>query len=152
MLYFAYGANTNRHEMSYRCPGAVYLGNAVLPAHELVFRAVADIRPPATHNVAGALWDIDEPALAALDHFEGYPRLYNRREFVVHRYGKNENPRALAYFMTAGRAITPPHASYLDVLIEGYSDCQLPADQLSRAVKHACANDSEAHYPSLQWA
>ena len=37
-LYFAYGMNTNKDEMSYRCPSAKPLGLAVLPGYRFEFK------------------------------------------------------------------------------------------------------------------
>ena len=43
MLYFAYGSNLNKQQMSIRCPKAKALGAAYIVGWRLVFRGVADI-------------------------------------------------------------------------------------------------------------
>jgi gamma-glutamylcyclotransferase (GGCT)/AIG2-like uncharacterized protein YtfP len=81
MLYFAYGSNMNTPRMQARCPTAQPLSPAVLRGFRLVERLYADIEPAEGAEVHGVLWRLDEADLAALDRYEGFPRLYQR--FVV---------------------------------------------------------------------
>lgn len=78
MYYFAYGSNMNQDDMAYRCPGAVKAGNGMLWDYTLVERQFADIDYKAGSWVDGVLWEISEDNLRSLDHYEGYPRFYNR--------------------------------------------------------------------------
>lgn len=154
MLYFAYGANTHHGQMAYRCPNAHYLSTAVLFEHELIFRGVADIRPAVEHTVHGALWDIDDADLAALDRFEGFPNLYTRRGVSVQLDRcKHGFDRALAivYQMKPGRLISPPSDGYLDTLLRGYTDCELPDIQIERALHTTYAEHDGALYHSRLW-
>ena len=57
-LYFAYGANLNREEMSIRCPFAKPMGRAVLHDYKLAFRTVATVEQARGMSVSGALWMI----------------------------------------------------------------------------------------------
>jgi len=54
-LYFAYGMNTNKDEMSYRCPKAIALGKAVLPGYRFEFKSFATIIPSPKEQVEGVL-------------------------------------------------------------------------------------------------
>lgn len=154
MLYFAYGANTSRASMAHRCPGASFLSQAVLPEHELIFRGVADIRPATDKTVTGALWDIDDHDLAALDRFEGYPSLYTRRGVSVildrTRHGF-DRALAIVYQMTPGRRPSPPADAYLETLVQGYTDCGLPDEQIEQALLATFAEHDGARYLSRLW-
>ena len=154
MLYFAYGANTHHAQMAYRCPNASFLSQATLPDHELVFRGVADIRPAEGQTVVGALWDIDDQDLAALDRFEGYPSLYTRRGFSVRldrRKHGFDRALAITYQMTQGRQLSPPADAYLNTLLQGYMDCGLPDEQIGVALSATFAEHDGVLYRSRLW-
>ena len=159
MLYLAYGANTHRGSMAYRCPEAEFIGTARLANHALAFRGVADVRPAKGQAVHVALWDITDNDLAALDRFEGYPRLYTRRQaafevLTLHRrVVLPTRARAWVYQMTKGYGLSAPSWSYLETLKEGYADCGLPADQLADALADLPVTRRSADgYRSQQWA
>jgi gamma-glutamylcyclotransferase (GGCT)/AIG2-like uncharacterized protein YtfP len=160
MLYFAYGANTHRPSMASRCPEAEFLGTARLVGYALTFRGVADICRSHDGAMEGALWDITESDLAALDRFEGYPRLYTRglvridvrttRRPVI----LAETARAWVYWMTPGHGQAHPSASYLETLRSGYAECALPTDQLDAALAALPPPDRGGHragYQSRLW-
>jgi gamma-glutamylcyclotransferase (GGCT)/AIG2-like uncharacterized protein YtfP len=158
MLYLAYGANTHRAAMSFRCPEAEFVGTARLDGYALAFRGVADVRPAKGQTVRLALWDISATDLAALDRFEGYPRLYTRQQvtftpLVLHRRTVlPTTAKAWIYRMTPGRALAPPPASYLETLRTGYADCGLPTGQLAVALADTPTHGRESGYLSRQWA
>jgi gamma-glutamylcyclotransferase (GGCT)/AIG2-like uncharacterized protein YtfP len=136
--------------MDHRCPGARYGGCATLPDYELIFRGVADLRPAPGRAVQGAIWDLDETHLLALDRFEGYPTLYGRELVTVQHEGRRVS--AVVYLMQPGRRVAPPTASYLDTLAAGYAACQLPMEQLQAGVIRTYAeHDGETAYSSRQW-
>ena len=78
MYYFAYGSNLNQKQLKLRCPSAVPMSAAVLPGYCLTERQYADIDKSPGNRVCGGLWQITAADLAALDHYEGYPRFYWR--------------------------------------------------------------------------
>ncbi len=88
-LYFAYGSNINLDQMAQRCPNAEPLGVVVLNGYELQFRGnsrgagVATIAPKRGGKVYGLLWNITEKCEASLDIYEGYPRLYTKKQVSV---------------------------------------------------------------------
>ena len=159
VLYLAYGANTHRGAMAHRCPGAEFLGTASLDNYALAFRGVADVRPAKGQAVHLALWEITANDLAALDRFEGYPRLYTRKQVafetltLLHHAVLPTNPHAWIYLMTKGYGLAPPSWSYLETLREGYADCGLPAEQLTDALADIPLRRPVADgYRSQQWA
>ncbi|MBQ7394626.1 MAG: gamma-glutamylcyclotransferase [Lentisphaeria bacterium] len=56
---------------------------AVLNGWKLVERTYADIEECPGECVNGALYEISENDLAALDIYEGYPEYYTRKEVMV---------------------------------------------------------------------
>ena len=133
-LYAAYGMNTNKAEMAYRCPNAVSLGVAQLPDYELVFRGCADIEPTPNTYMDVVLWNITDECLAALDILEGYPTYYTRYDVPVFHNG--EWKTAMVYKMNYGD-IFPPSAGYLRMLFEGYSEHGVDVRQIYDAVDEA---------------
>ena len=87
MFYFAYGMNTNRSSMTWRCPGAISFGHARLLDHEFRFSHHADVIVHLGESVDGVLWLIDEDHLADLDVLEGYPSYYDRAVLPVEYQG-----------------------------------------------------------------
>ena len=82
-LYFAYGSNLSTAGMSFRAPSAVRVSRARLDGWKLVFRGVANIVPAEGRHVEGAIWDVDEDGIRALDRYEGAPHHYERVEVIV---------------------------------------------------------------------
>lgn len=136
MLYFAYGSNLHRDQMEARCPDAVRKGRAVLADHRLVFRGVADVEPAAGEQVVGGLWQISRRDLAALDRYEGYPTLYDRREVRV-TTARLGDVTAIVYVMRDDDAQMLPSRYYLDTITEGYRHFSLPLGELRAAVARA---------------
>ena len=133
MLYFAYGSNLHRAGMLLRCPAAVPLGRATLPAHALVFRSWADVEPRLGCTVAGGLWQITPACLSALDDYEDVEAgLYRRVVLPVRFEGASEDVEALVYRMTASHA-APPEPGYLAVIRDGCRDFGLDEAPVLRA-------------------
>ena len=80
MKYFAYGMNTNLHEMAFRCPEAVSLGMATLPGYEFRFAVHADVLANPDFDTDGVLWEISDNCLKSLDMLEGYGYYYERKK------------------------------------------------------------------------
>lgn len=142
-LYFAYGANLNIEQMTKeRCRGAQPIGKAVLPGYTLEFRRCADVTKGSnTDKAYGGLWLINQFDLAALDRFEGYPRLYTRQVLRVSLLdvfegapapATREDIPAIVYLMTPAK-LAPPTLGYLGTIIRGYEDFGLELAQLNRA-------------------
>jgi gamma-glutamylcyclotransferase (GGCT)/AIG2-like uncharacterized protein YtfP len=133
MLYFAYGMNTNQNEMTYRCPDARSLGHARLIDHAFRFATHADVVPCAGSYVDGVLWRITDQDLASLDLLEGYPTYYGRDRVRV-----SQGSRiflALCYSMQPGHLDSAPSTRYMDMVLEGYAQHQVPTDQLWNSVE-----------------
>ncbi len=141
--YIAYGSNMNVEQMRHRCPRAVVVGTSTVKDYELLFRggkhgAVATIEPREGESVPVVIWSIAPTDERSLDIYEGYPRLYEKENFVVELNG--EEITAMAYIMTPGRTQGAPAPYYLQTIECGYDKFDIPKKGLfdaALAVKRA---------------
>jgi gamma-glutamylcyclotransferase len=133
-LVFAYGSNMNRRQMAARCPGARPVSVATLPDHRLQFvgssarwgGGVATVRPRRRSKVDGILWRLTDDDLRRLDHFEGYPVVYDREPvLVVDEDGKDRWCSTYVH-VRGGAPPAQPSALYLRVILEGYEWAGVP--------------------------
>ena len=127
-LYFAYGMNTNRDEMAYRCPSAVPLGRAILPGYRLEFKSFATIVPSSKEQVEGVLWTITDSDESALDMLEGYPEFYDKKSVSVEHNGQSYI--AMTYIMGPREQGYAPSDGYYSMVSEGYQTFGLSQHQL----------------------
>jgi gamma-glutamylcyclotransferase len=127
-LYFAYGMNTNKEEMAYRCPGAVALGRAVLLGYRLEFKSFATIVPSPKETVEGVLWTITDSDESALDMLEGYPEFYDKKTVSVEH--DNQSYIAMTYIMGPREQVRAPSDGYYSMVSEGYQSFGLSQQQL----------------------
>jgi gamma-glutamylcyclotransferase len=127
-LYFAYGMNTNKEEMAYRCPRARAVGRAVLPGYRLEFKSFATIVPNPKESVEGVLWTITDTDESALDILEGYPEFYDKKTVLV-EHG-NQSYIAMTYIMGPREQGQAPSNGYYSMVSEGYQSFGLSQQQL----------------------
>ena len=127
-LYFAYGMNTNKEEMAYRCPRARALGKAILPGYRLEFKSFATIVPSPKETVEGVLWTITELDESALDVLEGYPEFYDKKTVLVEY--NNQSYIAMTYIMGPREQGYAPSDGYYSMVSEGYQAFGLNQRQL----------------------
>ena len=146
MEYFSYGMNTDPHSMNERLGkdkcAPKPLGAATLQDWRFRFAYYADVVPSPGNEVYGALWDINEDHLRALDAREGYPYYYNRKQVQVESGGRKY--MAWVYFMQPGEPLAPPSKSYWDMLVRGYTHFNLPITQIEIAKGEAEKVDTRA--------
>ena len=130
-LYFAYGMNTNKEEMAYRCPGARALGKAILPGYRLEFKSFATIVPNSKEGVEGVLWTITDTDESALDMLEGYPEFYDKKTVLVEH--DNQSYIAMTYIMGPREQGYAPSDGYYNMVSEGYQSFGLKQQQLLNA-------------------
>lgn len=145
-FYLAYGANTNKNAMALRCPASVFIAAYTLKEFRFVFRGVADVVDAKNSNVDVALWSITENCEAALDVFEGFPRLYVKRYATIRV--EDVRQRAMFYVMRTplSRQALPIDA-YLETLLKGYADCGLDTKQIHDAIQRI--HQRKERYPDL---
>ena len=132
MLYFAYGSNLNHFQMNRRCKDSIFLKKINLNNFKLTFRSkyrVADIEPKKNSIVPGALYEISKSDEKKLDVYEDFPILYKKYYFTF--YGK----KVMTYTMTKKTQFMYPTERYLNVVKNGYKDCNLKIEHLKVGLK-----------------
>ena len=131
MLYFAYGSNLNLFQMKRRCKDSVFLKKYELKGYRLNFRSkyrAADIEKSKNSLVPGALFEISKSDEKKLDVYEDYPILYKKLYFTYY------NKTVMTYIMVNKTEFRYPTERYLNVVKQGYKDCKLNFDYLTRAL------------------
>lgn len=133
-LYFAYGSNLHLQHMKRRCPDSEPVAPATLFGYVLTFRGnskgygVANIEP-GKGKVFGAVYKVSEDDIESLDVYEGYPRLYIRKDVRV-KLANGKTVKAFAYVMNSGYKLALPSHKYFDIIRTGYFNWELPVESL----------------------
>ena len=144
-LYFAYGSNINLDQMAFRCPAAQVVSPVTLNGYRLLFRGVATIVPDPVAQVKGLLWKLTPECERALDHYEGYPDLYEKQNVsVMDKAGKEY--ASMVYIMTRSLDRPPqyPYPSYYAGIVRGYEQNGIPRKTLNEAMDH-CKREVAEH-------
>ena len=131
MLYFAYGSNLNLFQMKRRCKDSVFLKKYELKGYKLNFRSkyrAADIEKSKNSIVPGALFEISKSDEKKLDVYEDFPILYKKLYFTY--YSKT----VMTYIMVNKTEFRYPTQRYLNVVKQGYKDCNLNTNYLFKAL------------------
>jgi gamma-glutamylcyclotransferase (GGCT)/AIG2-like uncharacterized protein YtfP len=147
-VYGAYGSNMNLKQMAKRCPNARVIGTGKLQNYKLTFRGtshgVANVEPKHGSSVPILLWEITPECEDALDIYEGYPRLYVKKEVdVVTDDGLR---KTMIYVMAKRYEEFPaqPSRGYLDTIWKGYIENKMPLVFLRQAVSENIDELSDA--------
>ncbi len=128
--------------MRRRCPRSHPLCPARLSGHALRIALPEDsprgpgwatVVPAAGSHVPGALYQLHEDDLDALDEYEGYPDLYLHKEVIVEAEGKPET--AMLYRMREPLRPALPTSEYEETLRKGYRDFDLDEVTLDAALR-----------------
>ena len=147
MLYVAYGSNMNLEQMRYRCPDAKVIGTGIIPQYMLMFRgraesAVATIQKDNyaekgnNTGVPVVVWEISPRDEKSLDIYEGYPRLYVKKNINV-LMSNGETLEAMVYIMNKGYKSGLPSERYFNTIMEGYMDNELDTEYLFKRLEAA---------------
>lgn len=154
-VYGAFGSNINVPQMAKRCPGASIIGKGKLKDYKLTFRGtnigVANVEPKKGRTVPILLWGITNECEKALDIYEGYPRLYVKKEVDV--VMDDEVIKAMIYVMTPRYETSPaqPSRGYLDTIWQGYIQNKMPIVFLRRAVSENMDELSDAENKYIKY-
>ena len=138
-IYLAYGSNLNHRQMADRCPVARYLGNTMLKDWRLIFKSVATIEKDLGKHVPVGVFQITDECEKALDIYEDYPQIYDKKELDVILDGTQGT--AMTYIMVEKYGSAPPSRKYFDVISEGYKNCDLNLDFLLEAHENSIKAD-----------
>ena len=133
MLYFAYGSNLNHFQMKRRCKDSIFLKKYDLKGYRLNFRSkyrAADIEKKKNSKVVGAIFEISKSDEKKLDVYEDFPTLYTKMYF------KYYNKKVMSYIMLRKSKFRYPTEKYLNVIKQGYKDCNLDKKYLRNALKN----------------
>ncbi len=145
-LYFAYGRNMGSSTMELACPSSRFLGVAELRDHRLAFTrrslrtgtGVADVLVAPGASVWGALYELDEADLAALDEKEGNGWAYERKPVRLFSEDGRSEHDAFAYVVIEPEPDhVPPSREYLQALLDGARERGLPDTYIEEALAAA---------------
>ena len=138
--YFAYGSNCNLNQMAARCPKATVCVPVTLRNYTLIFNGVASIKRRNGSVVMGLLWKITPDCERSLDRYEGYPRLYVKRNVTVFA-ADGSSCRAMVYVM-AKEYNSPalPTDCYYNGIREGFLQNNIPVETLEAALNETYAS------------
>ena len=91
---------------------------------------VANIIKKSGSKVPGGIWKISESDEKELDIYEGYPTLYTKDYF------KLNNEEVLFYIIKRNYVFKRPAREYVDIIHQGYKDCDLDNEYLKRRLAH----------------
>ena len=131
MLYFAYGSNLNLFQMKRRCKDSVFIKKYELKGYRLNFRSryrAADIEKKNNSIVPGGLYEISKSDEKKLDVYEDFPILY--KKYYFYYYGK----KVMTYTMVKKTPFRFPTERYLNIVKQGYKDCDLDNKYLQKAL------------------
>lgn len=139
MYYFAYGSNMNHEQMlENRCPGSKFISRARLSGYRLVYDGYSGKRKGPVANILearetdivwGGLFYITEKNLEELNHYEDFPKSYNRDIFNV--TDDDGNIFEAHIYFRKGKKEGKPSEEYRDIIRQGASDCGLPETYIS---------------------
>ncbi len=138
-IYAAYGSNMNISQMKMRCPKANILGTGIIKGYRLTFRGsgrgVANIEEMEGRTVPIVLWEITSKCEESLDIYEGYPRLYVKKDVEIVNL-KGEKIQAFVYVMVEEYTDSPalPSINYLRSIWQGFTENKLDTDVLRKAM------------------
>ena len=127
--YLAYGSNLNIAQMQHRCPDAHVAGTAELPGWRLMYKGSGSgnsltIERAEGYTVPVAVWAVSESDERSLDHYEGFPTFYYKKELTVTLHetesGRTREVSAFVYIMHEDRKLGLPRADYVGRCTVGY--------------------------------
>jgi hypothetical protein len=133
MLYFAYGSNLHHFQMKRRCKDSIFIKKINLKDFSLTFRSkyrAADIDPKKNSIVPGGLFKISKSDEKKLDVYEDFPILYKKHYFYYYQ------KKIMTYIMVKKTPFRYPTEKYLNIVKQGYKDCDLDHTFLTKALKN----------------
>lgn len=138
LWYFAYASNMSRQQVKQRAGEPKEEKVVRLEGYELNFEKIArggtgtaNITLAPGKVVWGVLYRLREPQVKALDRFEGVPDHYRRSEVTV-TDGAGNKIAAQLYLARKVRKGLKPDRYYLQRILQGAEEHNLPADYLAQ--------------------
>ena len=157
--YAAYGSNLNIHQMRRRCPDARVVGRAALVDYRLLFKgsksgSYLTIVKAEGFSVPVGVWEVTYEDEKALDHYEGFPTFYYKKELMIPvcgiRSGKVRMRKAFVYIMHEDRLYGIPSSVYVRICRQGYREFGFNDDLLDEALVFSASNAVEAEADTFE--
>lgn len=152
----AYGSNLNEERMKKRCPKAEVFGTSMIYGYRLLFKqsmtgAYATIEQDANCCVPVLVYKMTADDEQRLDRFEGYPKYYYKRDFLLPVWGLNGRKKKLrrnciAYIMHEYRLLSEPGEEYFDLLDCGYERWGFDKECLMKAMEDSIGKETAAQW------
>jgi hypothetical protein len=131
-LYFAYGSNLLRSQISERCPDHTEIGIGILKNYRVSIggRGVATIVPDPTNNTYGFVYQLSPEDVSKLDIKEGVAIGYYKQDRQLVKIADSIKI-CLVYIepiYTPGK----PSFEYLNKIIDGAIEHNLPAEYVNQ--------------------
>lgn len=135
MLYFAYGSNLWREQMSRRCSESREVGPGCLAGWRWIIttRGYASVVESPADHVLGTVYDLSERDVRELDRFEGVASGSYRKELLMVSC-RGEEQECLVYVDPVTEE-GQPKKEYFDRINAGISDAALPGEYLRRYIR-----------------
>ncbi len=118
--------------MKRRCKDSIFLKKINLKDFSLTFRSkyrAADIEYKKGSIVPGGLFEISKSDEKKLDVYEDFPILYKKFYFIY------QKKKIMTYTMVKKTLFRFPTERYLNIVKQGYMDCNLDYKFLKKALK-----------------
>ncbi len=144
--YIAYGSNLNIRQMRMRCPSARIIGTSEIKDYRLLFKgsmtgSYLTIEPEDGGTVPVAVWSVTEEDEQALDHYEGFPNFYYKKELVLPvtgiKTGKVCRRKVFVYIMREERPFGIPTTFYMRTCADGYRSFGFDVNTLMEAYSYS---------------
>ncbi|NMP31986.1 gamma-glutamylcyclotransferase [Thalassotalea sp. M1531] len=152
MKYFAYGSNMSFNRLSQRTPSVKRLGRYALTDHSLKFHKAshdgsgkcdAHYTRKSSDEIIGALYEINADEKPILDKIEGLGLGYELK-WVKVTNEENETIDAFIYYATDINPELKPYSWYLNHVIVGAKEIDVPIDYLKTIEQTPFIEDSNA--------
>ena len=139
-LYFAYGSNLYTRQMQMRCPSAEVISVAYINNYTICFPVVsekrgrggvASIKRKKGRTVRGVIYRLKINDLQVLDNYEARGVRYERKKIFV-KLKNDVRKHVWTYIAISDHSKDyMPSEEYLDLIIKGLEEHNLPKDHLS---------------------
>ena len=112
-----------------------YIKNIYLEGYKLSFctidrdYGVANIVKKLDSKVPGCIWKISANDETKLDYYEKFPIIYTKDFFTL-----NED-KVMFYIIKRQYSLKPPQRWYVDIINQGYRDCNIDREYLRKRLR-----------------
>jgi len=149
LLYFAYTTRIAPDRMAAAAPSAEFEFIAHLPEWGLDFPVESDawggtlptVTPTTGSTVWGAVFEVDESALEAIDEAEAAEHRVRTTVEAMDRMGRRHQVAVHLHQTNGGsNGGVPPSAAYLEIMLDGSRHWSLPAGWIAGLEEHLQSN------------